>query len=190
MTISEEKLTKGIENVTKVYEAGKNSVNLDNYYTMAETNEILQSFEANLDDKKADKADTYTKSEVDTSIETIRMMADQATNEANIAYSLSRQNETDITELQSDVSLLEASQGWKLIAETKLTQEEFDAANGEVTAIVLDLGKKIESADEWYSETMIRVEIPKCKDLGSNASISSGKLRVMFGNTPQQAMGG
>lgn len=143
----------------------------------------------NLGEGKADKADTYTKSEVDTSIETIRMMAGQATNEANIAYSLSRQNETDITELQSDVSLLEASQGWKLIAETKLTQEEFDAANGEVTAIVLDLGKKIESADEWYSETMIRVEIPKCKALGSNASISTGKLRVMFGNTPQQATG-
>lgn len=126
MTISEEKLTKGIENVARVYEAGKNSVNLDNYYTMAETNEILQSFEANLDDKKADKSNVYTKSEVDNSIETNRLIASQAANEAYAASSLAIQNQTAIEELKKEwVNLFECEVAEEDIYTIELTREEY-----------------------------------------------------------------
>ena len=85
-------------------------------------------------------------------------------------------------------SVLASSLEWKLIGEAQITQEAIDEAGEDgITAITIDLGKKMTVNDKWYGETMIEIKIPQCDDLNS---FNMGRLRVFFGGTEAQATTG
>ena len=85
-------------------------------------------------------------------------------------------------------SVLASSLEWKLIGEAQITQEAIDEAGEDgITAITIDLGKKMTVNDKWYGETMIEIKIPQCDDLNS---FNTGRLRVFFGGTEAQATTG
>ena len=88
---------------------------------------------------------------------------------------------------EADTALAAASE-WKLIGEAQITQEAIDEAGEDgITAITIDLGKKMTVNDKWYGETMIEIKIPQCDDLNS---FNMGRLRVFFGGTEAQATTG
>ena len=83
---------------------------------------------------------------------------------------------------------LSSSLEWKLIGEAQITQEAIDEAGEDgITAITIDLGKKMTVNDKWYGETMIEIKIPQCDNLNS---FNMGRLRVFFGGTEAQATTG
>lgn len=82
----------------------------------------------------------------------------------------------EITELQTDVSLLEDAQEWELIGEAAITDADAGAEG-----IVIDLGKPIES---WYKETRTEIYIPASKAYNS----VNGGLFLCMGNTEANAL--
>lgn len=84
-------------------------------------NEVINNSE-----NKADKSDTYTKTEVEMAIEPINQMAMQASHDADMAKGISVQNETAIEELKKEwVNIFECEVAEEDIYTIELTREEY-----------------------------------------------------------------
>ena len=83
-------------------------------------NEVINNSE-----NKADKSDTYTKTEVEMAIEPINQMAMQASHDADMAKGISVQNETAIEELKKEwVNIFECEVGEDTYS-IEFTREEY-----------------------------------------------------------------